>query len=170
MTWYHGGPPIKGRWLLPPSITGAPTAAEVFAGVFGASVREAGLEPDRARPDRVFLTTAKQLARAHAFMLATTGRAPYGVLYECWPVTCEPDPDHEEDFPGVCVQEPFATIVRVIEQPVEMTSAALQRVLMRYTTPLPGYTKQDLIDQGDELVARLVAGEDVRPQFAPRPT
>jgi hypothetical protein len=167
--WYHGGPPIDGRWLLPPAITGALSGAGLFAAVFGVDPAEAGVEEDRASQQHVFLTSSRQLARAHAAAVEPCGRGPFGVVYECWPVTLEPDPDSEDDFPGLNVQEPFATIVRVVESPVELSLAQMERIMMRYTTALPGFTKDDLRAQNAELARRLAAGEDVRPQFASAP-
>ena len=158
--WYHGGPPITGRWLLPPCITGAPTGALLYTAIFGNTPWADGVEPDRARDDLVFLTDSLQLARAHAATIEPTGRGEFGAVYECWPATLDPDPDLTDPaLPGQHIQTPFATIVACVEAPVQMHIARVEAVFLRYSTPAPGYTKADMMAANAEFAAALARGE-----------
>jgi hypothetical protein len=158
--WYHGGPPIPGRWLLPPSITGAPSGALIYAAIFGATPWADGVEADRASQAHVFLTSELLLARAHAATIEPCGRGPMGVVYECWPASLDPDPDlADPEIPGQHIQTPFATIVRVVEAPVEMSLARVERAFLRYSTPAPGFTKADMMAANAEFAAALARGE-----------
>jgi hypothetical protein len=155
--WFHGGRPgLKpGKRVLPPSVTGTPTSAEILARM-GADPWKHGLEADRARRDLVYLTSAEDLAAGkaafwhHKAQIIRVGpqlaRLPqWGSVYEVLPppgAEPEPDPDFEEGFPGLCVQVPYATVFRVTRRRVEMTDAGFARVMLRYTTwhagPCPG--------------------------------
>lgn len=145
--WFHGGRPglRPGKRVLPPAVTGTPTSAEMMTRM-GMDPWRLGMEPDRNRPDRVYLTSAEDLALAYAGnwnLLAKVvrmgpqlARLPqWGALYEVLlPVEAEPDPDFEEAFPGLCVQAPYATVFTVVHRRVEMDPGRLRLTMIKYTT------------------------------------
>lgn len=97
MTYWHGGRPgiKRGAYLLPPSITKAPSCSE-----FGA----AGVH----RKDRVYITTQQVAA-----ILFAAG-VKNGVIYECEPLgAIEADPDCK--VPGLSFQCEKARVVRAIK-------------------------------------------------------
>ena len=99
--YYHGGPTINGRWLLPPSETG--------------HARVCHDDP------HVYLTTAYTLALTYA---ATCN----GWVYEAVPDgPVEPDPDSMLD-PGVSVRCRRARIVRRLRPPKSMAARAAEAV------------------------------------------
>ena len=76
--YYHGGPKIRGNWILPPSLTR-------YAGSVHAL---SGGHPD-TRPDMVFVTTNFQAA----LLFAVSHEEPY--VYRVVPSPgIEHDPDH----------------------------------------------------------------------------
>ncbi len=100
--YYHGGRPgrARGAYLLPPSITRAPSLSE-----YGA----AGVH----RRDRVYMTTSIEAAALYA------AGWPKGVIYECEPIgALEPDPDCTE--PGLSYQCERARVLRLIKVPNQM--------------------------------------------------
>lgn len=64
--WHGGAPGLQpGDLLLPPSVTGVVTTAQWMA-ARGFDPHTHGVEADRMRLDRVYLTHDKDLARAYA--------------------------------------------------------------------------------------------------------
>ena len=109
--YYHGGRSgrARGAYLLPPSITRAPSLSE-----FGA----AGVH----RRDRVYVTTSVAAAALYAAFW------PKGVIYECEPIgTIEPDPDCTE--PGLAYQCERARVLRRIKLP-KQTAAMIRAGLL----------------------------------------
>jgi hypothetical protein len=100
MAFFHGGTPglRVGDRVLPPLSTGAPSAADYGAGHV-------------CRRDRVYLGSTPAVAVIYAAMHPTHA----GVVYEVVPDgPVEPDPDWIGE-PGMSVQAPAATIIRVID-------------------------------------------------------
>lgn len=94
--WYHGG--IAGLgvgdWLLPRTVTGWPSTEERLAQL---GIQIEGMEPDRNRDDRVFLTWQRRLARAYAWHWAIVAGERCGSVYIAEPApAAEPDPDLPE--------------------------------------------------------------------------
>jgi hypothetical protein len=135
--WLHGGKPgLKpGRRISPPAETGLVTDVQMLARA-GLDPREHGLEADRYRADVVYLTSAADMARGYAGGWALTRRGPgLGTVYEAVPAPgWEPDPDFEEEFPGLCIQAPYASVTGVAERNVTMTLAEFGKVMVKYTT------------------------------------
>ena len=126
--------PKPGRRIQPPDETGTVTAAQMLTAA-GMDPWQHGMEADRSRTDRVFLTSARDMARAYAGAWALSGRGPHGTLYQAAPAPdAEPDPDFEEDFPGLCVQAPYASVLAVAERRITIDLAAFRLVMLKYTT------------------------------------
>jgi Rifampin ADP-ribosyl transferase len=100
---FHGGTrKLRGRLLLPPVRTGAPTTAD-----FGAA--------GACRRDRVYVTTDLEAARLFAIMAPPKGN---GNVYEVEPLgDLEVDPDYLGDE-GRSYAVPMARIIRVVERRV----------------------------------------------------
>jgi hypothetical protein len=94
--WFHGGAPDlqHGDFILPPTETGMPSAADYGA----ASV---------CRRDRVYITSSEAAARLFA-SLHWSGR---GCVYEVEPLG-EQRPDPDCDTPGLSLECPRARVVR----------------------------------------------------------
>ena len=135
--WFHGGRPgiRPGHRILPPDVTGTLTAAQMLQ----AMGIDLGIEDDRSRTDLVYLTSAVDLARAYAGSWQLTGRGPHGTLYQVAPgPDAAPDPDFEEDFPGLCVQASHAEVVRVVQVRIVLDRREFQLTMLKYTTWIPG--------------------------------
>ena len=117
--WYHGGVPglKRGDKILPPSVTGAVSIADLDAPDISARVAAVHSR------DRVYLAADASDARLWASLAhAHGGRTRGGDLYEVTPdAPLEPDPDYLAGDGGSaqCVS---ATIVRVIERRVPRPS------------------------------------------------
>ena len=134
--WFHGGRPgLKdGQRILPPDVTGTLTVAQMLTAL-GMDPWQHGMEPDRSRTDLVYLTSAVDMARAYAGAWQLTGRGPHGTLYQVAPgPDAEPDPDFEEEFPGLCIQARYATVVRVVQTRLVIASLDFQLAMLKYTT------------------------------------
>ncbi len=109
--YYHGGPAgrSRGAYLLPPSITGAPSSSD-----FGAEAVH--------RRDRVYLTIDYRAA----LLFAAGSR--FGVVYEVEPIgPIEPDPDC--DTPGLSFECERARIRRIIKPRPDHIAAARMALL-----------------------------------------
>lgn len=130
LLWHGGAPGLRvGDRLLPPSQTGLAFTR------LQASL-EAGLGPIAQRPDRVYMTSERKLARAWAGIWTLDGvRYGGGALYRCEPdEPLEPDPDLAS-LVGVSFQALSATIRVVYDTyvPFEQRYARdLQRTLDRH--------------------------------------
>jgi hypothetical protein len=136
-TWYHGGRPglQDGQRLLPPDISRTLTATQILTRLGF----DSNMEPDRARTDLVYLTSAVDLARAYAGGWQLTGRGPYGTLYQAVPGPgAEPDPDFEEAFPGLCIQARYAVVRRTVQTHLTIAPDDFRRAMLKYTTWEPG--------------------------------
>ncbi|WP_219653599.1 MULTISPECIES: NAD(+)--rifampin ADP-ribosyltransferase [unclassified Pseudomonas] len=90
-TYYHGGRPgmIVGQFILPPSITGARSAAECGAA-------------EVCRRDRVYITTSFEAACLYAGLYPDKRG---GHVYVVTPLTeLEPDPDYEAEGMSYAVE------------------------------------------------------------------
>ena len=102
--YYHGGTRTlgRGRLLLPPSRTGAPSSADFGAGAV-------------CRRDRVYITTDLDQARMFAIMAPPKGN---GSVYEVEPIgALEADPDYSGS--AECFQVPEARVLLIVEKRVE---------------------------------------------------
>jgi hypothetical protein len=98
--YFHGGVPglRRGDLLLPPAATGTERTLT-------ADVLDMG---GRARRDRVYVTTGREVARVYAAL------APDGALYEVEPLgELEADPDCA--VAGVSWECPAARVLRVVD-------------------------------------------------------
>src|SRR5690606_14659303 len=98
--YFHGGVPglVRGDLLLPPATTGTERSLT-------ADVLDMG---GRARRDRVYVTTGREVARVYAALYVD------GSLYEVEPVgELVPDPDC--GVPGVSWEVPAARVLRVVD-------------------------------------------------------
>lgn len=128
--WFHGGVAglAPGDWLLPRDVTGWVGTTERLHGL---GVQIVGMEADRDRGDRVFLTTRRELARAYAWHWATVAGARFGGLYVAVPVpVAEVDPD----LPEISVQCERARIISVADPCVVMKTTRCARVMQSVAT------------------------------------
>lgn len=98
--YFHGGVPRlrRGDLLLPPAVTGTERTLT-------ADVLDMG---GRARRDRVYVSTGREVARVYASLF------PDGALYEVEPLgELVPDPDCA--VAGVSWEVPGARVVRVVD-------------------------------------------------------
>lgn len=108
--FYHAGP-VGLRQILPPVVTGAPSAAS-----YGAE----GI----CRRDRVYVTTSLPAAIGFASLCPPDGR---GAVYEVEPTNPVPDPDCSE--PGLSWEAERARVLRRIRVPGKLLKRA--RKVMR---------------------------------------
>lgn len=127
---WHGGVPglNPGDLLLPPNQTGIITTTQI-AQTLGFDPHEHGVEADRMRPDRVYLTPHRELARAYAACWTSKTdsglRTGYGSLYVARPVgEFWPDPDLPD---GVGIECEQAEIVAVYDPAVRMPFHQIER-------------------------------------------
>ncbi|GGZ72917.1 hypothetical protein ACFOOM_01225 [Streptomyces echinoruber] len=122
--YWHGGVPgrLPGDRLLPPAVTGTERTLTRYAHVLGASA-------ERARRDRVYVATGRDIARVYAAFY------PDGALYEVLPVGgMTADPDCLVD--GVSWEYPAAVVVDVVDPVVLLRGRSVDawlRLLNRAT-------------------------------------
>lgn len=132
---YHGGfPGLKpGDSLLPPAKTGIGGTLKYLERA-GIDPHEHGMEIDRNRDDRVYLTTDRELAKAYAnswTLMPFKGNGSHGALYVARPVgLLENDPD----LPGISFQCAAAEIISVYDPAVSMPYGKWQRLMLKYVT------------------------------------
>ncbi|RCG27233.1 hypothetical protein DQ384_26305 [Sphaerisporangium album] len=136
--WHGGFPGLKpSDLLLPPDQTGSLTSARLLKGM-GFDPHANGVEADRMRSDRVYLTTDRGLARAYAACWITQTGGEYrlgrGALYVARPVgESWPDPD----MPDGCIECDRAEIVTVYDAAVRMTEREITRKMAAATRRRP---------------------------------
>ncbi|MGH7108667.1 MAG: hypothetical protein ACREFT_19405 [Acetobacteraceae bacterium] len=124
---YHGGAPRLrvGELLLPPAETGhVPPRLRQGLRVNGMAVRD-WFGPDLNRPDRVYLTSDRELARGYAAYCGWSFGG-HGALYVAEP---EGGAEPDADMPWVSVQCPRARIVRVYDPAVWLSRTQTARRL-----------------------------------------
>ncbi|MFC6081004.1 hypothetical protein [Sphaerisporangium aureirubrum] len=138
--WHGGYPGLKpGDLLLPPDQTGILTTAQILTDR-GVDPHALGMEPDRMRRDRVYLTTGRELARAYAACWTIESDAgvregPPGALYLARPIgESWPDPDMP---PGVGIECERAEVVAVVKPAVRLTLAAIDRRMAPFMRVAP---------------------------------
>ncbi|MEV7805077.1 hypothetical protein AB0O28_19210 [Microbispora sp. NPDC088329] len=130
--WHGGVPGLQpGDLLLPPGQTGITTSSQILAAL-GFDPHENGVEPDRMRTDRVYLTRDREFARAYAATWTAKARHGFrigcGALYVARPIgESWPDPD----LPG-CVECERAEVVAVYDAAVTMPWPKAERRLLSY--------------------------------------
>ncbi len=118
-TYWHGGRRgiQRGSYILPPTITKAPSLSE-----YGAA--------EVHRRDRVYVTTSQAAALLYAAGVKN------GVIYECDPLgELEPDPDCS--IPGLSWQCEKARVIRCIKpkaRDIEMARAVLLHDAQRWNS------------------------------------
>lgn len=114
--YFHGGVPglVRGDLLLPPVATGT-------VRTLTADVLDMG---GRARRDRVYVTTGREVARVYAALFLD------GALYEVEPVgELVPDPDCA--VAGVSWEVPAARVLRVVDPVVLVRSRPVEAWLRK---------------------------------------
>lgn len=127
---FHGGVAglAPGEWLLPREVTGWVSTPQRLA---AAGVQVSGMDTDRDRADRVYLTTHRGLARAYAWHWAVMAEARFGGLYVAVPV---PAAEVDPDLPEISVQCERARIVSVADPCVVMGTLRSVRVMQSVVT------------------------------------
>lgn len=134
--WWHGGVGglRPGDLLLPPAVTAVTTTGQWMSGM-GFDPHENGVERDRMRRDRVYLTHDREMARAYAASWTinvqsglTDGQGTrYGALYVARPAgEWWTDPDLPDDS----IECERAEVVEVYNAAVVLPWSAVERRML----------------------------------------
>ncbi|NJP27068.1 hypothetical protein FLW53_23290 [Microbispora sp. SCL1-1] len=132
--WHGGAPGLQpGDLLLPPAQTGIATSSDILIALTGFDPHDNGVETDRMRTDRVYLTRDRELARAYA--ACWTAKAEHGLqvgrgaLYVARPIgEVWPDPD----LPDVSVECERAEVIAVYDAAVTLPWQKAERRLLAH--------------------------------------